>query len=203
LLDVVNLSCTRGDRLLFSGVSFTVGAGELLHITGRNGSGKTTLLRTLCGLTQAADGHVRWQGVDARTLGDEYRAKLAYVGHLNGIRGELTALENLNAVAALAGDVRTARAESALEKVALDAYRAFPAKILSQGQKRRLALARLLVLERPLWILDEPLTALDTRSIEIVTQQLAAQLNRGGAVIITSHQPLDALPSRKTLSLDS
>jgi heme exporter protein A len=203
LLEAVNLSCARGDRTLFRSLSFRVDAGALLHVTGRNGSGKTTLLRTLCGLTRAVEGRITWDGVDARALGDEYRAKLAYVGHLNGIQGELTALENLRTVAALADGAAGARMESALERVALDAYRDFPAKILSQGQKRRLALARLLVLDRPLWILDEPLTALDTRSIEIVMQQLDAHLRRGGAAIVTSHQALDALPSRHTLNLDA
>ena len=189
--------------MLFRDLSFRVNAGELLHVAGRNGSGKTTLLRTLCGLTRAPEGYIKWNGVDVRALGDEYRAKLAYVGHLNGIQGELTALENLRTAAALANGTAGGRATSALECVALEAYRDFPAKILSQGQKRRLALARLLVLDRPLWILDEPLTALDTASIEIVTEQLGSHLRRGGAAVITSHQTLDTLPSHSALNLDS
>lgn len=203
MLEAVNLSCARGDRILFRGVSFRLNPGELLHVTGHNGSGKTTLLRTLCGLTRAIEGHTTWDGIDARALGDEYRAKFAYVGHLNGIQGELTVFENLRVIATLAEGAHNALIDSTLKQVALDAYRDFPAKILSQGQKRRLALARVWILNRPLWILDEPLTALDTRSIELVLGQLRAHVARGGAIIVTSHQTLNALPAHRTLSLDS
>jgi heme exporter protein A len=204
LLDVSNLSCARGDRTLFRGLSFALGAGELLHVTGRNGSGKTTLLRTLCGLTRALEGEIRWGGANVRTLGDEYRAQLAYVGHLNGIQGELTPPENLRASVEWAGGASHERIEAALERVALEAYHEFPAKILSQGQKRRLALARLLVMARPLWVLDEPLSALDVHSVEVMTGVLAAHLNGGGMIVLTSHQALDVeARTLRMLSLDS
>ena len=204
ILDVVNLSCARGDRTLFRGLSFALAPGELLHVTGRNGSGKTTLLRTLCALTRPFEGEIRWGGASVRALGDEYRAQLAYVGHLNGIQGELTPPENLRASAELAGGANGDRIDAALERVALEAYDEFPAKILSQGQKRRLALARLLVVARPLWVLDEPLSALDVHSVEVMTGVLAAHLNGGGMIILTSHQALDVeARTLRMLSLDS
>lgn len=204
LLEALNLSCARGDRTLFRELSFRLQPGELLHVTGRNGSGKTTLLRTLCGLTRPLDGAIRWNGADARALGDEYRAQIAYVGHLNGIHGDLTPPENLHRCAELVGGADGSRVTAALERVALDEYHDFPAKILSQGQKRRLALARLLVLDRPLWVLDEPLSALDVDSVGVMTNILAERLRRGGMVILTSHQALgiDA-GALRTLSLDS
>ncbi len=190
MLDVTNLECVRGDRPLFRGLSFAVRPGEMLHVVGANGSGKTTLLRTLCGLSQPAAGEIRWNNADIRELGDDYRAHLAYVGHLNGIQGELTARENLQTAGCLGGENEIAVIETALAQVDLTAYRDFPAKILSQGQKRRLALARLVLARKPLWILDEPFSALDTRSIGTMTALLSAHLATGGMIIITSHQDL-------------
>ncbi len=190
MLDVTNLECVRGDRPLFRGLSFAVRPGELLHVVGANGSGKTTLLRTLCGLSRPAAGEIRWHNADIRELGDDYRQQLAYVGHLNGIQGELTACENLLVAACLAGATGPADTDAALAQVGLAAYRDFPAKILSQGQKRRLALARLAVIPKPLWILDEPFSALDTHSLGTMTALLSGHLATGGMIIITSHQDL-------------
>ena len=150
MLDVTNLECVRGDRPLFRGLSFAVRPGEMLHVVGANGSGKTTLLRTLCGLSRPAAGEIRWHNADIRELGDDYHQQLAYVGHLNGIQGELTARENLLIAACLAGATGPADTDAALAQVRLAAYRDFPAKILSQGQKRWLALARLAVARKPL-----------------------------------------------------
>jgi heme exporter protein A len=204
LLEAINLSCARGDRTLFRGLSLRLGAGEVLHVTGRNGSGKTTLLRTLCGLTRALEGEIRWGEQSIRALGDGYRGQLAYVGHLNGVQGDLTPPENLRTLDQLVGGADESQLAAALARVALDAYHDFPAKILSQGQKRRLALARLLVASKPLWVLDEPLAALDVGSVEIVTGMVREQVGRGGMVVVTSHQPLDVeARSLRTLSLDS
>jgi len=227
-LEIVDLTCTRGDRPLFEGLGQQAGAGELLHAVGSNGSGKTTLLRTLCGLSRPALGDIRWDGAPIRTLGEEYRQHVAYVGHLDGVQGDLTPLENLTAFGCLAGtkvalnreqlDDRAAARErvegkrhgcssgpeAALERMGLAAYRSFPAKILSQGQKRRLALARLLVVRKPLWILDEPFTALDVRSCRLMAELLSEHLAHGGIAVISSHQDFD-LPSgaaRKRIDLD-
>jgi len=191
LLEVVNLACVRGDRPLFSDLSFALKPGELLHVVGANGTGKTTLLRTLCGLTRQAAGEIRWRGAETRALGDEFRNELAYVGHLNGIQGELTPAENLRAAAGLAGAADPERIDAALETVRLSPYRGFPAKILSQGQKRRLALARLVLLRKPLWILDEPFSALDVASVTLMTQALTGHLADGGMVVLTSHQDFE------------
>ena len=203
MLDVINLECVRGDRPLFSDLSFPLKAGELLHITGCNGSGKTTLLRTLCGLTRPAAGEIRWNGMPIRDLSDDYREVLAYVGHSDGIQGELTPAENLRAATGLAGCNAPPIAQT-LERMALAAYHHFPAKILSQGQKRRLGLARLLVLQKPLWILDEPFSALDARSTAMMTDLLAEHLASGGMIVITSHQELTIqVTSVLRISLDS
>ncbi len=190
MLEVTHLACVRGDRPLFSHLSFALHPGELVHVTGANGSGKTTLLRALCGLTRPAAGEVRWLGRDVHALGDDYRAALAYVGHLNGIQGELNARENLRHAARLTGDAQAPDVEAALEQVALTAYADLPSKVLSQGQKRRLALARLRVARKPLWILDEPFSALDARSVEILSDVLARHVAGGGMAVLTSHQEL-------------
>jgi heme exporter protein A len=203
VLEAVDLCCARGDRTLFRGLSFRLQAGELLHVTGPNGAGKTTLLRTLCGLTRPVEGEVRWGGSNVRALGDDYREQLSYVGHLNGVQGELTPPENLRAATELTGIAPPEHIDAVLARLALDAYHDFPAKILSQGQKRRLALARLLVASRPLWVLDEPLAALDVRSVEVVMGVLADHVQRGGMAVLTSHQALDlATGAVRILSLD-
>jgi heme exporter protein A len=191
MLHVENLECTRGDRPLFQGLSFAVQSGQLLHILGRNGSGKTTLLRTLCGLSRPSAGVIRWDGSSIRELGDDYRRALTYIGHTNGFHGELTPVENLRMEASLSAGGDDSRIDAALEQVGLSAYRSFPAKILSQGQKRRLALARLLLGNKPLWILDEPYSALDTSSVKVMMGILTAHLDRGGLAVLTSHQDLN------------
>ena len=191
MLDVVDLECVRGDRPLFSHLSFSLKPGELLHVTGVNGSGKTTLLRTLCGLTRPHAGEIRWRDNAIHRLGDEYHAELAYVGHANGNQGELTPEENLSVAASLSGSADAAKIGSTLARLGLAAYRHFPSKILSQGQKRRLALARLVVEHKPLWILDEPLSGLDVDSVSLMTTILTEHLAQGGLIVITSHQEIN------------
>lgn len=188
MLEAVDLECVRGDRPLFSHLSFSLKPGELLHVTGVNGSGKTTLLRTLCGLTRAQTGEIRWHGNTINKLGDDYRAQIAYVGHANGIQGDLTPAENLNVASNLNGSADGSHITTTLERLGLAAYHHFPSKILSQGQKRRLALARLLVEHKPLWILDEPLSGLDVDSVFLLTTIFTEHLAQGGLIVITSHQ---------------
>ena len=204
MLEAVDLECVRGDRPLFSHFSFGLAPGELLHVRGRNGSGKTTLLRTLCGLTRPSAGEVRWNDTDIHALGDEYRGQLTYVGHSNGIQGELTPQENLRVDVSLSGDADTALVHATLDRLGLSAYHHFPAKVLSQGQKRRLALARLFVQRKPLWILDEPLSALDVSSVTLMSELLVQHLERGGMIVMTSHQEIEVETKSvlKTIKLD-
>lgn len=200
-----NLTCIRGERLLFTAISFDLTAGEVLVVTGANGSGKTSLLRIVCGLLEAAGGEIRWNGTSTRALGDDYFAQLAYVGHLNGLKDDLTAVENLRIWAGVSGtQVELEQTRDALYRFGLEDYEALPVRWLSQGQKRRAALARLLVAKRPLWVLDEPFTALDRKSTVTVEALLSEHLERGGMALLATHQDLSSIaaPVRR-LSLDA
>ncbi len=202
LFAVRGLSCMRGDKTLFAGLSLDLAPGEALHVRGPNGLGKTTLLRALCGLSRPMRGEIRWRGGKVSDLGEEFTAEVAYVGHLNGIQGDLTASENLR----LASRIFTRRkqqglgADAALERVGLRAQAERPARHLSQGQKRRLALARLLVLRRPLWVLDEPFTALDVTSVASLSSLIGEHMAGGGLALIVSHQAFD-LPGIRDFEL--
>ena len=187
MLEVVKLACARGDRPLFRDLSFALKPGELLHIRGENGSGKTTLLRALCGLSQPATGEIRWNSRRIQDLPEEYREQLCYIGHGNAIHGDLTPVENLQFEACLGAEDRI-EAKPALEFEGLGRVANLPAKLLSQGQKRRVALARLTILTRALWVLDEPFTALDVHAVDRLLATLARHLDRGGLCILTSHQ---------------
>lgn len=192
MLEVSNLECVRGDRRLFAGMNFSVQPGELLHVHGPNGSGKTSLLRMLCGLAAPAEGEVRWNGENIRSLREDYFKEMTYFGHLAGIKEELTALENLRVTVQLAGgDSAEDGLFGALDRMGLAGREDLPAKVLSQGQKRRVALARLLLCPARLWILDEPFTALDVAAVKMVQQLLSEHLNNGGMVVLTTHQEVD------------
>ncbi|MBK7900243.1 MAG: cytochrome c biogenesis heme-transporting ATPase CcmA [Azonexus sp.] len=192
MLEADNLECVRGDRRLFAGVGFRVAAGELLYLQGKNGAGKTSLLRMLIGLLPPEAGTIRWKGEPIRVLGDEFRADLCYLGHQNAIKEELTPLENLLAAARLAEeDLSEDDALDALEQVGLAGREDLACKYLSQGQKRRVALARLVKEKRPLWILDEPFVALDVAAVEWLAGLIGAHLQRGGVAVMTTHQAVD------------
>jgi len=192
MLKAEGLEVWRGDRCLFSGLELEVDAGQLLYVSGPNGSGKTTLLRMLCGLLLPEDGVIRWSGENIRALGDEYHRELFYFGHLNGIKGELTALENLTMAALLAGQMYSEeQILDALDRMGLEGYEDLPTKVLSQGQKRRVALAGLLLTRARLWILDEPFTALDVAAVADLRDTLRAHLQARGLVVLTTHQEVD------------
>lgn len=189
MLDVVDLECRRGDRRLFSNLNFSLAPGTLLHVRGRNGSGKTTLLRALCGLLARESGEIRWRGTDIGSLGEDYRCDMLYFGHLNGIKSDLNGIENLRVAATLDGDPATEDdLWLALAHMGLAGFEDLPTKVLSQGQKKRVALARLLVSRAPLWILDEPFSALDTDAVDLLGALIAEHVATGGLAVLTTHQ---------------
>jgi len=190
MLEADNLECVRGERRLFAGLNFKLAAGELLYLQGKNGAGKTSLLRMLIGLLPPESGEIRWKGQAIKS--DEFRADLCYLGHLNAIKEELTPLENLLAAARLADeDLSEDEAIDALEQVGLAGREDLACKYLSQGQKRRVALARLVKERRPLWILDEPFVALDVAAVDWLAGLISAHLQRGGLAVMTTHQLVD------------
>ena len=189
MFSVSNLSCSRGDKRLFAGVSFALQPGEWLHLEGDNGVGKTSLLRLACGLSALEQGEICWQGQSVTQNSDEFRANLAYLGHQLALKEDLTPLENLITDAAIAGRHLTRlQAKEALAQLGLKGREHLPVRVLSQGQKRRAALARLLVSDAKLWILDEPFVALDTAAQNVLCQFIHAHLSKQGMVLFTSHQ---------------
>lgn len=190
-LTVENLQCIRDDRVLFEGLNFTLHSGQILQIEGRNGSGKTSLLRILCGLTLATEGIVLWKNQDIQATRTEFCAELSYIGHTPGIKQELTPLENLAISRALGAQITAISAQEALTTVGLYGFEDVPTRNLSAGQQRRVALARLLIHQTQLWILDEPFTALDKTAIGMVESLLDDHARRGGMVIVTSHHHIN------------
>ncbi|MBM3353369.1 MAG: cytochrome c biogenesis heme-transporting ATPase CcmA [Betaproteobacteria bacterium] len=204
MLNANGLSCERGDRQLFAGLSLALEAGGLARLLGANGSGKTSLLRILAGLTRPAAGEVRWRGERIGDLAEEYGRELAYIGHAPALKDELTVAENLAFAARLAGIVASgAQLEAALEVLGMATRAALPARVLSQGQKRRVSLARLALPGAPaLWLLDEPFAALDEDGIGRVRALTEAHLARGGMLVLTSHQDVPvAAGSIQTVTL--
>lgn len=193
------LACLRGDLLLFEDLSLQVEAGQLLQIEGPNGSGKTSLLRMLAGLSLAEEGEIYWNEAPIRRQRPDYALALHYIGHQTGIKSALTVTENLRFAVDFMGG---AAISAALETLNLADHAAQHAYTLSAGQQRRTALARLLLRPAPLWILDEPFTALDHAGVELVTALIKNHLDRDGMVVMTSHQPV-AVPQRRRLKLGS
>jgi len=189
MLTASNLSLSRGDRRLFSGVSFTLESGQWLHLEGDNGVGKTSLLRLLCGLISLEEGEIRWKGQSTLKAPDVFRADLAYLGHQLALKQDLSPLENLRADAAISGrELSVKDAMAALAQMGLRAREHLPVRVLSQGQQRRTALSRLIVSTAALWILDEPFVALDAAAQNVLAGVINAHLSRQGMVLLTSHQ---------------
>jgi heme exporter protein A len=192
LLVVSDLSCQRGERPLFSGLSFSLGAGEVLVVTGPNGVGKTSLLRMIAGLTQKSTGKIELEGqIEFEGQGDDapLSEHMHYLGHRDGLRAALTALENLNFATHTFG-APNLTPQDALSRVGLLRVADLPVGVLSAGQRRRVALARLLVSKRPIWLLDEPTSGLDTASQEKVADIIRDHTATGGMVIAATHLAL-------------
>lgn len=195
MLDVEGLQCERDGRVLFADLGFSLTAGAILQIEGANGAGKSTLLRALAGLLQPSAGTIRWQGQPIAEAGADYRAALLYLGHKPGVKGELSPTANLRHLLALHGQ-RDQGLDEVLAGVGLAGLEQQPVTRLSAGQQRRVALARLWLKPAPLWLLDEPFTALDKRAVAGLTQRFEQHLGDGGAIIVASHQdlPLTSMP---------
>lgn len=198
------VSCVRGDRTLFSGLSLQLPGGQLLRVDGANGAGKTSLLRLMCGLLMPTEGEVLWRGQPLAAQRERWGQELVYLGHAAALKDDLSPLDNLLTACTLGGQaVDRARALQALADAGLRGFEHTLARRLSQGQRRRCGLARLvLARQAPLWVLDEPFNALDTAATAWLEGLIHAQLLRGGSVVLTSHQgvALDDTP-HQVLSL--
>ena len=189
VFEALQLSCSRDDRELFKQLSFTLRPRQVLLLEGKNGSGKTSLIRLLCGFRQPDAGAIHWCGESIEN-NNQFFAEIAYVGHLDGIKKELTVQENLDLARALAKPGSDTVGQ-ALDKVRMAGYEDMRVGTLSAGQKRRIAFARLLVTANRLWILDEPFTALDRDGIGVFERLMAAHISAGGMIILTSHHDIN------------
>lgn len=189
-LEADGLACVRGEVTLFSDLAFRLDSERVLQLTGPNGSGKSSLLRILCGIGQAAAGTVRFNGQAIQDLTTDYRAAISYVGHRRGVCEDLSALENLQFCAAIASTQPTPRCRDALARFALADRADTPARLLSAGQIQRVALARLLISDAPVWLLDEPFTALDADGRALAETIFSEHARNGGISVIATHQVL-------------
>jgi heme exporter protein A len=196
MLTAHDLACWRGERAVFSGLSFALPAGGALLLTGANGAGKSSLLRVLAGLIPAAEGTLRWNGEDALADRVAHARRLRYLSHADALKPSLTARENLSFYARLHGG----EVVQALAALGIADLADLPARILSSGQKRRLALARLALTPAPIWLLDEPTVGLDAASVERLGALLATHRAGGGVVVAATHLPLP-LPDARELRL--
>lgn len=190
VLTTRDLACFRSDRWLFRRLNLELSAGEALHVHGPNGSGKTSLLRILCGLTPPTSGEILWRGVDITNDPWRYRMEILYIGHHNGIKLELSPVENLQVARALAQNPTELTPEDALARWQLAGFEDVPSHTLSAGQRRRIALARLMMNKARVWVLDEPFTALDPAGVGTMETLIHEHLNHAGVVIFTTHQSL-------------
>ncbi|WP_033083586.1 cytochrome c biogenesis heme-transporting ATPase CcmA [Colwellia psychrerythraea] len=203
LLSAVKLTCIREERLLFDELSVEINAGDIVQVEGPNGSGKTSLLRILSGLSQPYDGQVHYKGQAIHRCREDFHENLLYFGHLAGVKGEMTAEENLDFNLALHGN-KTDQSLAYLSKVNLSGFEDSLASHLSAGQHRRIALARLYQSHAPIWILDEPFTAIDKQGVASLEKLFTTHAQRGGCIILTTHQDLISIKPEqiKKITLD-
>ena len=204
MLEIQSLECVRDDRLLFSNLSFTLAESEVLQIEGANGCGKTSLLRIICGLRLAEAGKVLWCGESIRANREDFYANMVYIGHLPCIKGDLTVLENVRALL----DTRSLSVtdqviEAALAKVGLESYDDVSGKALSSGQRRRILLAFVELAKAKLWVLDEPLTALDVQGVQLMESMILEHKQAGGSVIFTTHHGMQLDCEMRSVQLGS
>ncbi|MFA0412462.1 cytochrome c biogenesis heme-transporting ATPase CcmA [Vibrio renipiscarius] len=194
MLEVKQLTSIRDERVLFESLSFAIGSGELVQIEGRNGTGKTTLLRIITGLGDRDDGEIYWNNESIEKNRDEYHQDLLFLGHQTGVKRELTAYENLRFYISLHSKHPTDKETiyNALVKVGLAGREDVPVAQLSAGQQRRVALARLWLSDHKLWVLDEPLTAIDKQGVKVLEALFLKHAEQGGIVILTTHQDMFA-----------
>jgi heme exporter protein A len=189
-LEVDRVHVWRGDRHVLKGTSFRLETGELLHVSGPNGTGKTTLLRVVCGLLRPEQGAVTWQGRPINAIAADYQAAFAYASHETALKSDLTALENLIFTVGMKRTVSTPQLRAVLAKAGVEGCADLPARVLSAGQRRRVAIARILAVQAPLWLLDEPYTNLDTRGAEFMSAMLEEHLDQGGCAVVVAHHDL-------------
>lgn len=191
-LRVEKVHVWRGDRHVLKGVSVSLGPGQLVHVSGPNGTGKTTLLRVICGLLRPEQGAVSWRGqpISISSVRDEYQATLAYASHEPALKADLTALENLRFAVGLKRRVSAGELRTSLEQTGVGACADLPARVLSAGQRRRVAMARVLAMSAALWLLDEPFTNLDAAGADLMTSLLRSHVSAGGFALVVAHQDL-------------
>ena len=190
MIDVNNISAVRGERLLFENCAFRLNDGQVLYIRGQNGAGKTTLLRMLCGLVRPNKGTIMWNDQNIYDVYSTYCRQFVYVGHENGIKGDLTAGENIQFYREFHGASFTPSESEIMDRLGIAHCTDIPCRYLSAGQKRRVALSRVLSSDASLWLLDEPFTALDESMQNLFVNLLAEHQRKGGICVATSHQPV-------------
>ncbi|MCB1888277.1 MAG: cytochrome c biogenesis heme-transporting ATPase CcmA [Rhodocyclaceae bacterium] len=204
MLQVTDLACMRGDRLLFHGVNLTLEPGQMLRLGGPNGIGKTSMLRILCALVHPEHGQITWHGDDILKEREAFHGDVLYLGHASNLSELLTPLENLGLMARIACHAQSdaASVEQALVRIGLGERLDLPCKVLSAGQRRRVGLARLfLASDKPVWILDEPFSALDVNAVAELAETLDEHCERGGIVIYTTHQEVAFRTPVRTIDL--
>ncbi len=197
LLRVDGVHVWRGDRHVLQGVSFDLAAGQLLHVVGSNGAGKTTLLRVVCGLIAPEDGRVLWNGADIRSDRPAYQSVLAFAAHEAALKADLTALENLTFSVGLKRRSRRDELLASLARTGADGYADLPARVLSAGQRRRVAMARVIASKSPLWLLDEPFSNLDDAGMQVIAGLIREHVAAGGAALVVAHHGLEMGQARQ------